>query len=61
MRFPRQEYCSGLLFPTPEDLPTLEIEPLSPALRGRFLTTEPLGKTFRKEKMFANYLSDSLK
>ena len=37
----RQEYCSGLPFPTPVDLPNLVIEPLSPTLAGRFLPTEP--------------------
>ena len=31
MEFPRQEYCSGLPFPTPGDLPTPSIEPMSPA------------------------------
>ena len=47
MEFPRQEYWSGLPFPTPGHLPNPEIEPassLSPALAGRFFTTEPLGK-----------------
>ena len=28
----RQEYWSGLLFPSPQDLPNPEIEPASPAL-----------------------------
>ena len=31
-------------FPSPEDLPGSGIEPTSPALAGRFFTTEPLGK-----------------
>ena len=43
--FSRQEYWSGLLFPTPRDLPNSGIEPTSPALRSRFFTTEPLGKS----------------
>ena len=30
--FSRQEYWSGLPFPSPEDLPNLGIEPGSPAL-----------------------------
>ena len=30
MEFPRQEYWSGLPFPTPGDLPDAEIEPSSP-------------------------------
>ena len=36
--FPRQEYWSGLPFPSPGDHPDPEIEPVSPALAGRFLT-----------------------
>ena len=44
MIFPRQEYWSGLLFPSPGDLPDPGIEPVSPALAGRFFTAEPLGK-----------------
>ena len=35
-RFPRQEYWSGLPFPSPGDLPNPGIEPASPALAGRF-------------------------
>ena len=31
-------------FPSPGDLPDLEIEPESPALAGGFFTTEPPGK-----------------
>ena len=44
--FPRQEYYSGLPFPTPGDLPDPGIKPTSlgsPALPGRFFTTEPFG------------------
>ena len=44
MGFPRQEYCGGLLFPSPGDLPDPVIEPMSPILAGRFFTTEPPGK-----------------
>ena len=49
MRFSRQEYCSGLPFPTPGDLPNSGIKPTSlasPALAGRFFTTEPPGESF---------------
>ena len=42
--FPRQEYWSGLPFPSPGDLPDPGIEPISPALAGGFFTTEPPGK-----------------
>ena len=44
MGFPRQEYWSGLPFPSPEDLPDPGIEPVSPALAGGFFTAEPPGK-----------------
>ena len=44
MEFPRQEYWSGLPFPTPRDLPDPGIEPAFPALAGGFLTNEPPGK-----------------
>ena len=44
MGFSRQEYWSGLPFPPPGDLPNPGIEPASPALAGRFFTTEPPGK-----------------
>ena len=40
----RQEYWSGLPFPSLGDLANPGIEPLSPALAGGFFTTEPLGK-----------------
>ena len=43
MGFPRQEYWSVLLFPSPGDLPEPGMEPVSPALAGRFFTTEPPG------------------
>ena len=42
--FPRQEYWSGLPLPSPGDLPNPGTEPESPALAGRFFTTEPPGK-----------------
>ena len=39
--FPRQDYWSRLLFPTPGELTDPEIKPESPSLAGRFFTTEP--------------------
>ena len=42
--FSRQEYESGLPFPSPGDLPDPGIESGSPALAGGFFTTEPQGK-----------------
>ena len=41
MGFSRQEYWSGLPFPSPGDLPHPGIKPGSPVFEGRFLTTEP--------------------
>ena len=41
MEFSRQEFCSGLPFPSPGDLPNPGIEPLfliSLALAGKFFT-----------------------
>ena len=47
MGFPRQEYWSGLPFPSQGDLvdPNPGTEPASSALAGRFFTTEPPEKT----------------
>ena len=44
MGFLRQEYWSGLPFPSPGDLPDPGSEPVSPPLAGRFFNTEPPGK-----------------
>ena len=44
MGFSRQEYWSGLSFPSPGDLPDPGIEPRSPALQADALTSEPPGK-----------------
>ena len=44
MGFPRQEYWSGLPFPSPGDLPNPGIEPGSPALQADSLPTELPGK-----------------
>ena len=47
MEFSRQEYCNGLPFPPPWDLPDPGIEPtslVSPDLAGGFFATEPPGK-----------------
>ena len=40
MGFSRQEYWSGLPFPSPGDLPNPGIEPGSPALEADALTSE---------------------
>ena len=44
MGFFRQEYWIRLPFSSPGDLPRSGIEPMSPALAGRFFTHEPPGK-----------------
>ena len=41
MEFFRQEYWSGLPFPSPGDLPNTGVELVSPALASGFFTTEP--------------------
>ena len=41
MGFSRQEYWSGLPFPSPGDLPNPRIEPGSPTLEAEALTSEP--------------------
>ena len=44
MGFSREEYWSGLPFPSPGDLPDPGIQPGSPALEADALTSEPPGK-----------------
>ena len=46
MRFPRQEYWSGLPFPCPGDPPDPGMEPTTPALADGFFTTESPGKPY---------------
>ena len=45
--FSRQEYWSGLPFPSPGDLLYPGIEPRFPALEADALTSEPQGKRLR--------------
>ena len=45
MGFLRQEYKSGLPFPPPGDISDPGISSLSPALAGRFVTTQPPRKS----------------
>ena len=40
MEFPRQEYWSGLPFPSPGDLPDSGIEPKFPTLQANSLPSE---------------------
>ena len=44
MEFSRQDYWSGLPFPSPGDLPNSGIELGSPALQADSLPTKPPGK-----------------
>ena len=44
MEFSRQEYWSGVPFPSPGDLPDPGIKPRSPALQADSLPSEPPGK-----------------
>ena len=48
MGFSRQEYWSGLPFPSPGDLPDPGAGPRSPALQADALTSEPPGKPYLK-------------
>ena len=51
MRFSRQEYRSGLPFPSPGDLPDPGIEPASPILQVDSLPSETLrGHTYTEKK-----------
>ena len=52
MEFSRQEYWSGLPFPSPGDLPDPGIEPRSPALEADALTSEPPGKILLRQHIY---------
>ena len=47
VEFSRQEYWSGLPFPSPGDLPKLGIEPVSPALQADYLLFKLPGKSLK--------------
>ena len=63
MAVPRQEYWSGLPFPSPENLPDPGIKPSSPPLAGGSFTTEPPAKpkievtVLKLGKIYLEYLS----
>ena len=57
--FSRQEYWSGLPFPSPGYLPDPGIEPESPALAHGFFTTEPPEKLIFHSGCF-NKIPDDL-
>ena len=52
MGFSRQEYWSGLLFPSPGDLPNPGIKPWSLALQANALSSEPPGKLPKFEQPY---------
>ena len=51
MGFSRQEYWSGLPFPSPGNLPDPGIEPGSPALAGRLYLLSQKGSPLSEEYM----------
>ena len=61
MGFPRQEYWSGLPFPTLGDLLDPGIQPASPAFAGGLCITEPHGKFFIRFWSAANIQHEMLK
>ena len=60
MGFSRQEYWSGLPFPSPEDLPDPGIEPRSPTLQANTLTSDPPGKP-KNQRLNCQHLLDHRK
>ena len=61
MEFSRQEYWSALAFPSPGNLPDTRIEPFSPAspaLVGRFFTTDPPGKPSQRQQEPLEFQAD---
>ena len=64
--FSRQDYWSGMPFPTPGDLPDPRIKPMSlapPTLASGFFTTEPPGKPhfLNWKKPVCTLIDDGLK
>ena len=58
MEFYRQEYWSGLPFPSPGHLPDRGIKPRSPALQADTLPSEPPGKPQIRKLGFKNTCID---
>ena len=52
LKFPMQEYWSGLPFPSPGNLPNPGIKPGSPALQTDSLPTELPGKPLNQAMFF---------
>ena len=60
MKFPSQEYRSGLPFYSPGDFPNSGITAESFALAGRFFTAEPPGKPLFHYRLLQNVEYSSL-
>ena len=56
MGFSRQEYWSGVPFPSPEDLSKPGIEPKSPTLQADSLPSEPPGKPQPGADLIQNFV-----
>ena len=54
--FPRQEYWSGLPFPSPGDFTKPGIEPRSPSLQMDPLPSEPPGKTVTAQMIYNGFI-----
>ena len=59
MGFSRQEYWSGLPFPSPEDLPDPGIESGSPVLQADSLPFELQGRPLESDWVGSNFVSNS--
>jgi len=57
MGFPRQEYWSGLSFPSPRHQPDPETKPISPSQAGGFFIIEPTAKPYPRHR---NHLRQNL-
>ena len=60
MGFSRQEYWSGLPFPSPGNLPDPGIEPGSPAFQADALTSEPPGEGDEQTMRWLDGITDSM-
>ena len=60
MGFPKQEYWSGLPFPSPGDLCDPRIEPEAPVLAYGFFTAEPPEKpVYKVNKRNSTYFTEN--
>ena len=60
MGFSRQEYWSGLPFPSPGDLPDPGIKPGSPALQADALLSEPPGNRYNIRHTTTKFLEKNI-